>query len=88
MLDLLHYVGADPEERKLLEIEQEAHRTWVDSFADVRRESEKKDKVIEEKDKVIEEDKKVIEEKDKVIEEQAKAFAALKRQLEEMQRQL
>jgi hypothetical protein len=86
MIDLLYYVGTDPEKRKELEIEQEARRTWTDSFAGVRQEMEKKDKVIEALVKSKEEDKKVIEEKDRALEEKDKALAALKRQLEEMQR--
>jgi hypothetical protein len=93
MIDLLHYVGTDPEERRELEIEQEAIRVWKVSFAKVNRELEKNRKANEEKDKVIGEQKKVIEEKDKVIEElvksseaQANAIDAIKRQLDEMQR--
>jgi septal ring factor EnvC (AmiA/AmiB activator) len=100
MIDLLHYVGTDPAERKELEIEQEAIRTWKASFAKVNRELEKsrkageeqakaleeKDKALEEQAKALEEKDKVIEEKDKALEEKDKAFAALKRQLEEMQR--
>jgi hypothetical protein len=81
MTDLLHYMGSDPEERKQLEREQEAHRTINALFG-------KKDKTIEEQRKTIEEKDKALEEQAKALEEKDKALAALKKQLDEMQRQL
>lgn len=85
--DILHHSGVDPEERKQLEIEQEAWRTINALFQDKERELrkkidekdkalEEKDKVLEEKDKVLEKNAKVLEEKDKVLEENAKVLEA------------
>jgi hypothetical protein len=71
--DILHFAGTNPEERKKIEIEQEAWRTVNAMFEDKEKELTKKldekDKVIDEKDKVIDEKDKVINEKDKIIEE-------------------
>jgi hypothetical protein len=88
--NLLHEMGADPEERKRIKIEEEAMRTVHAMFiADL----EKKDKIIEEKEKKLEEDKKIIEEKDKKLEEKDKKLEkkdkemqALKEKLAEMER--
>ncbi len=73
---ILHYVGTNPDERKLLEDEQEAWRSIDVMMGDLRSkmiESEKilkeKDKALNEKDKALDENKKVINEKDKLIEE-------------------
>ncbi|MDR1937700.1 MAG: hypothetical protein LBQ73_04260 [Tannerellaceae bacterium] len=61
MTDILHHSGTDPEERKLIEIEQEAWRTINEMMADMADEVEKVTKALEEKDKVIEEKDKEIE---------------------------
>jgi hypothetical protein len=86
MTDLLHHIGSDPEERKQLEIEQEAIRTWNAVFSKRDRIIEEQKKTIGEKNKALEEKDKALEEKDKAIEEQAKENVFLKRQLEAMQR--
>jgi hypothetical protein len=78
MTDILHHSGTDPEERKLIEIEQEAWRTINEMIAG---EVGKYTEVIEEKEKALEEKDKAIEEKDKVIEEKDKEIEALKRLL-------
>jgi hypothetical protein len=64
--DILHFAGTNPEERKRIEIEQEAWRTINAMFEDKEKELMA---VIDEKDKVIDEKDKVIDEKDKIIEE-------------------
>ena len=73
LTDILHYTGTNPEDRRKIEIEQEAWRTVNAVFKDKEKELlkklEEKDKVLEEKDKVLEEKDKVLEEKDKLIEE-------------------
>ncbi|CAM4005506.1 hypothetical protein FLBR109950_12660 [Flavobacterium branchiophilum] len=85
MTDILHYTGINPEDRKRIEIEQEAWRTVNAMFEDKERELlqrikdkekilEEKDKILEEKDKVLEEKDKVLEEKDKVLEEKDKVL--------------
>jgi hypothetical protein len=91
MIDLLHYVGTDPAERKILEMEQEAHRTWTDSFAKVNRALEEKEKALDEKDKALEakdkaldENKKALEEKDKVIEDLVKSKTEDKKVIEDL----
>ena len=73
LTDILHHTGTNPEDRRKIEIEQEAWRTVNAVFKDKEKELlkklEEKDKVLEEKDKVLEEKDKVLEEKDKLIEE-------------------
>jgi DNA repair exonuclease SbcCD ATPase subunit len=83
--DILHYNGTEPEERKLIEIEQEAWRTYNDSFAERRRELDEK---IEERDKKIEEKDKEIEEQDKALKENYKALGEKDKALEEKDRAL
>ncbi len=66
---ILHYVGTNPDERKLLEDEQEAWRSIDVMMGDLRSKMIESEKILKEKDKTINENKKVINEKDKVIEE-------------------
>lgn len=77
MVELLHFVGTDPGERKQLEKEQEAVRIWHAALDKTFREMEKQ--AIE-----LEEQAKVIAEQENVIAEQENVIAALKKQLEEM----
>ncbi|WP_276979107.1 hypothetical protein [Flavobacterium filum] len=60
--EILHYVGTDPQERKQIEIEQEARRT-IDAMLQDYQEK------LAEKDKVLNEQQQTINEKDKLIEE-------------------
>jgi hypothetical protein len=57
--EILHYVGTDPQERKQIEIEQEAWRTVNAMFEEKERsyqkELEQQRKTLKEKDKLIEE---------------------------------
>jgi hypothetical protein len=57
--DILHFAGTNPEERKRIEIEQEAWRTVNAMFEDKEKELmaviDEKDKALDEKDKIIEE---------------------------------
>ena len=59
LTDILHHTGTNPEDRRKIEIEQEAWRTVNAVFKDKEKELlkklEEKDKVLEEKDKLIEE---------------------------------
>lgn len=59
LTDILHHAGTNPEDRKRIEIEQEAWRTVNAVFKDKEKELLKK---LEEKDKVLEEKEKLIEE--------------------------
>jgi hypothetical protein len=64
--DILHYVGTDPQERKQIEIEQEAWRTVNAMFEEKERKYQKE---LEEKSKALDEQKQALNEKDKLIEE-------------------
>lgn len=64
--DILHFAGTNPEERKRIEIEQEAWRTVNAMFEDKEKELMA---VINENKKALTEKDKVIDEKDKIIEE-------------------
>jgi hypothetical protein len=67
--DILYEIGANPEERKEIEDEEEALRVLNHLHESLVKKLEEKDKAIEEKDKAIEEKDKTIEEKDKKIAE-------------------
>jgi hypothetical protein len=72
---ILHEIICDPEERKKLEMEEEAMRIQDNIAGKVEEKVqiiEEKDKTIREKDKALEEKDKTIREKDKTIKEQAK----------------
>lgn len=64
--DILHYVGTDPEERKQIEIEQEAWRTINAMFEEKERKYQQE---LEEQRQELEEQKQALHEKDKLIEE-------------------
>jgi hypothetical protein len=84
--DILHHTGTDPDERKQIEIEQEAWRTVNAMFEEKEKELlqklKEKDKALEEKDKVLEEKDKALEEKDKVLEEKDRLIAELLKKLD------
>jgi chromosome segregation ATPase len=79
MTDILQHAGSNPEERKLLENEQEALRTLDAMFGRKNKELKEAAATIEEKEKALEESKKTIEEKDRVIEEMAKQIEELRK---------
>jgi hypothetical protein len=94
LTDILHHSGTNPEERKQIEIEQEAWRSvnamfeennkaLLKKLSDSEKELKEKNKVLVEKDKVLEEKDKVLEEKDKALEEQAKLIEELLRKINE-----
>ena len=83
----MHHTGTDPEERKQLEIEQEAWRT-IDAYAAKKTEElltalHEKTTALEQSKKDIEESKKEVEERKKELEEKDKIIEALKRKLSE-----
>ncbi len=92
LTDILHHSGTNPEERKRIEIEQEAWRTINAMFEEKEKELLKalneKDKALNEKDKALDEKDKALDEKDKALDEKDKANAELVRQLEELKRKL
>jgi hypothetical protein len=73
LTDILHHSGTNPENRKQIEIEQEAWRSVNAMFEENAKELLKKvadsEKALIEKDKVLKEKDKVLEEKDRMIEE-------------------
>jgi len=84
---ILHHTGTDPEEKKKIEIEQEAWRSVNAMFEDKEKKFLKdlmeKDKTISEKDKTISEKDKTISEKDNAISHMTKELEDLKRRLGE-----
>lgn len=70
---ILHYSGTDPEEKKKIEIEQEAWRTVNAMFENEKKEFIKilteKDKALTEKNQALLEKDEALNEKDKLIEE-------------------
>jgi septal ring factor EnvC (AmiA/AmiB activator) len=76
--NILHYSGTDPEEKKKIEIEQEAWRTVNAMF-----ENEKKEflKILSEKDQAL-------TEKDRALTEKDQALTEMQRELEELRLRL
>jgi len=87
LTDILHQSGVNPEERKQIEIEQEAWRTINALFEGKEKELKKKikenEKALEENEKALEEKEKALEEKDKVLEEKDKVLEEKDKVLEE-----
>jgi hypothetical protein len=70
--EILHHSGLDPEERKLIEVEQEAWRSVNAMFEEKEKkylkELEENKKALEEKERLLEEEKKRAEEKERLLE--------------------
>jgi hypothetical protein len=75
MTDILHYVGTDPQERKQIEIEQEAWRTVNAMFEEKERKYQKE----------LEEQRKALNEKDQELILLKEQMAELKKQLGEQE---
>ncbi|MDR2764604.1 MAG: hypothetical protein LBB90_06190 [Tannerella sp.] len=75
--EILHYVGTDPGERRELEKEQEAVRTFHALFS-------KQFAVIATQAKTLEEKNILIEEQEKALEEKERVIVALKKQLDSL----
>ncbi len=69
MTDILHYVGTDPQERKQIEIEQEAWRSINAMFEKYQKALIEKDQALIEKDQALSEKDQALSEKDKLIAE-------------------
>jgi disulfide oxidoreductase YuzD len=78
-VDILHYAGTNPDQRKKLEIEQEAWRTINAMFEDKET---KLMSVIQEKDILLNEKDDLLNEKNKAMEMMAQELEELKRKLE------
>ncbi len=72
MTDILHHVGASAEERKEIEAEREAWRTYFEMFEKQHAELKQKNELIIIKNKAL-------DEKDRAIEEMRKEIEALKK---------
>ena len=83
--DILHYVGTDPEERKQIEIEQEAWRTINAMFEEKERKYQQE---LEEQRQELEEQKQELNEKTQELEEQRQALQERDRLIEELLRKL
>lgn len=85
--DILHFSGTNPEERKKIEIEQEAWRTVNAMFADAKKELENLIKESEDKLKENEErfrkNEEKLRENEKKLSQQDKLIEELKRKLSE-----
>jgi len=86
--DILHHTGVDPEQKKLIEIEQEAWRSINALLEDQERGYIKaiveKDIALGEKDKTIGEKDKTIGEKDKELDQMAKELMAKNKIIEDL----
>jgi len=86
--DVLHHIGVDPEQKKLIEIEQEAWRSINALLEDQERGYIKaiveKDIALGEKDKTIGEKDKTIGEKDKELDQMAKELMAKNKIIEDL----
>jgi hypothetical protein len=87
MTDILHYIGTDPAEKKLIEDEQEAWRTvdamWQEKSDELQGVIKSQAKAILDKEKVILDKEKVILDKEKTLKEQKELIDELKRKLNE-----
>jgi hypothetical protein len=77
--EILHFAGTNPEERKKIEIEQEAWRTINAMLDDERKHLLNR---LKAKEKELSEKDQELSEKDKALEEMAKQLEALKRKLD------
>ncbi len=97
--EILHYSGINPNERKLIEMEQEAWRSvnamfedkekkYIKKLEETRKELEEEKKRAEEKERLLEEEKKKAEEEKKRAEEEKKRAEEEKKRAEEKERLL
>ena len=78
--DILHHTGTDPDEKKKIEVEQEAWRTVNAMFEDKERELLK---ALSEKDQALSEKDQALSEKDVALSKMAEEIQALRRRLGE-----
>lgn len=88
MVDKLHYVGTEPSEKKKIEDEKEAWRTFDALTGGIKEKAEKLLVQLEESKKEIENKDKEIEDKEKVIEDKDKALENMNKIIEELRRKL
>ena len=83
--DILHYVGTDPEERKQIEIEQEAWRTINAMFEEKERKYQQE---LEEQRQELEEQKQELNEKKQELNEKKQELNEKKQELNEKKQEL
>jgi hypothetical protein len=90
MTDILHHVGTDPEERKQIEIEQEAWRSVNAMFAERERRYQQQladhQKALEDQQKALEDQQKVVDDQQKALEDQQKVVDDQQKALEDQQK--
>ena len=90
--DILHYSGTDPEEKRKIEIEQEAWRSVNAMFENEKKEFLKilteKDQALTEKDKTLTEKDQALTEKDQALTKKDQALTEMQKELEELRRKL
>ncbi len=88
MADILHYAGTEPEERKKIEIEQEAWRTINAMIADTAKALADTTKALVDTENALEEKDKELTENQKILAEKEMQTQELLQQLEELKRKL
>ncbi len=86
--NILHYSGTDPVEKKKLEIEQEAWRTFDALTGDIKDKVEKLAQELYDSKKALSEKDLALSEKDMALSEKDLALSEMSRQLEELKRRL
>jgi hypothetical protein len=86
--DILHYSGTNPSEKKKIENEQEAWRTFDALTGNLKQQVEEQIIALNEKDKALNEKDKALSEKDKALNEKDNELLELKKQMEELKKGL
>ncbi|MDX2302246.1 MAG: hypothetical protein NW226_05565 [Microscillaceae bacterium] len=83
MTDILHYVGTDPQERKQIEIEQEARRTIDAMLEDYQKKLAEKDKTLNEQQQTLNEQQQALNEQQQTLNEQQQTLNEQQQNLNE-----
>jgi hypothetical protein len=85
MTDILHYSGTEPKERKKIEDEKEAWRTFdaLSGKAEFEEKERRFIKALNEKDQALNEKDQALNEKDQALNEKDQLIANLMRKLDE-----
>ena len=86
MLDILHYIGTDPEERKKLDEEAYWKNHDENSIGKYLKDIEERDKKLEKQAEALSQQAEALSQKDETLQKQADEIAALKQQLEAMKK--
>ena len=86
--DLLHYSGTDPTEKKKLETEQEAWRTFDALSGNIREKADRLLNALKEKEIELLESENALAESENALAESENALAEMAKQMEELKRKL